>query len=91
MIYLDFPLEEAIKQYVGSGGKIQDLIEPVSSSKYTRLISEQFDGFHPALVAQNLIAKSIWEKLEKDYPEALGPVNPKNEEIARLFKKQGGH
>jgi hypothetical protein len=33
----------------------------------------------------------VWEYLSKNHPEVLGTENPKNEEIERLFKNQGGH
>lgn len=31
MIYMEFPLEEAIRRHVAKGGKVKDLIEPVST------------------------------------------------------------
>lgn len=37
------------------------------------------------------MAKLVWEFLSKNHPEVLGPVNPKNGEIERLFNNQGGH
>jgi hypothetical protein len=33
----------------------------------------------------------IWEFLEQNYPEMLGPVNPYNANITALFGNQGGY
>jgi acyloxyacyl hydrolase len=69
-----------IDNYVAKGGgrKASDLIEPI-------------DGFHPSQAGNMLMAGSIFEWLEQNHPEALGPINPHNKEIAALFGEQGGH
>ena len=41
--------------------------------------------------AQSMIADSIWEYIESQYPHVLGPVNARNELIEALFQNQGGH
>ena len=53
-------------------GSFSDLIEPT-------------DGFHPSQTGNALLAKKIWEWLEAEHPDALGPVNPYNNEIDVLF------
>jgi len=57
---------------------VQELIEPI-------------DGFHPSQLTNALIAKIVWEKLEKEHPDFLGPVNPHNAEIQAIFGNQGGY
>ena len=65
------------RQYAAGGGDPMDLIEPS-------------DGFHPDQLLQAIIAEQLWLHLEREHPDALGPVNPHNAEIQRLFGDQGG-
>jgi len=51
---------------------------------------EPSDGFHPSQLANALLAEQLWQHLEAHYPQALGPTNPHNAEIERLFGAQGG-
>jgi len=37
------------------------------------------------------LADKIWEHLEAEKPEWLGPVNPNNDLITQLFGDQGGY
>ena len=37
------------------------------------------------------IAKVVWEELEEKVPHFLGPKNPVNDEIEKLFGDQGGY
>ena len=67
-----------IAAYVAKGGKATDLFEPV-------------DGFHPSQAGNMLLASSLWDWFEENHPEALGDVNPHNDEITRIFGDQGGH
>ena len=67
-----------IADYVATGGKATDLIEPV-------------DGFHPSQAGNMYLASSLWSWFEKEHPEALGAVNPHNAEITSIFGDQGGH
>ena len=76
--YMPNPFEKVIQEWVAKGGQIWQLIEPV-------------DSLHPTQVAQNLIAKSFWQYLEENIPHVLGPTNPKNPDIRKLFGDQGGH
>ena len=67
-----------IADYVAGGGEAADLIEPI-------------DGFHPSQAGNQYLASALWDFLLENHPEALGPINPHNEEIARRFGDQGGH
>lgn len=78
MLYHDFPLNSIVQDYIKSGGKPKDLVEP-------------FDGFHPSQIGQSLIAKGLYEWLEKEHSDVLGPINPHNELIEKLFGEQGGY
>ncbi len=49
------------------------------------------DSLHPTQAAQPLIARALWDQLEREMPHVLGPVNPRNAEIRELFGDQGGH
>lgn len=56
----------------------------LSSSSHT----EPTDGFHPSQTGNALFAQKFFEWLDANHPEALGPVNPHNDEIAALFPNQ---
>ena len=76
--YMPNPFQEVINDWVASGGKVWQLIEPV-------------DSLHPTQVTQKMIAKSIWSFLEGNMPHVLGPINDRNDQIEELFGGQGGH
>ena len=76
--YVENPFQAVLDQWVADGGEIHELIEPV-------------DSLHPTQAAQALITENIWRHLETNLPWVLGPVNPNNEIIDRLFGDQGGH
>jgi len=61
--------------YAAAGYPLSNLIEPS-------------DGFHPSQAGNALFAQKFFEWLETEHPEALGPVNPHNDEIAALFPDQ---
>jgi acyloxyacyl hydrolase len=67
-----------VDEWVTLGGILRDSIEPV-------------DGFHPSQVGQQIMAEWLWTWLEKEHPDALGPVNPHNADIEKLFGDQGGY
>ena len=46
---------------------------------------EKSDGFHPSQAANALFAKEFSLSLKQKLPEALGSVNPYNDEIDALF------
>ena len=76
--YMPNPFQEVINDWVASGGKVWQLIEPV-------------DSLHPTQVTQKMIAKSIWSFLEGNMPHVLGPINDRNDQIEALFGGKGGH
>ena len=79
LIHYDPDWVGLIDEYVATtGGEPSDIIEPA-------------DGFHPNQLGNMLLAEEMWDFLESNYPEALGDVNPHNDEISRRFGDQGGH
>jgi len=46
---------------------------------------EKADGFHPSQAANYIFAQQFFKFLEDEHPEAIGPINPKNDEIDALF------
>ncbi len=46
---------------------------------------EKGDGFHPSQAGNALFAKRFFEWMEKEHPDALGPINPHNAEIDAMF------
>jgi acyloxyacyl hydrolase len=78
MLYHDFPFKEIAEQYRKEGKSLIELIEP-------------FDGFHPSQILQSLMAKYMWEWLEREHPDALESVNVHNHMIEKLFGDQGGY
>ncbi len=78
MLYHEFPLSYMYKKYMEEGGNVVDLIEPM-------------DGFHPSQIGGNLIAQGLYEWLSAEHPDALGPINPNNHIIDKLFGDQGGY
>ena len=78
MAYVDFPLDDVIQKWISMGGQPWQLIEPV-------------DGFHMDQYGHALYADNIWQILEKNHPDWLGPVNPFNDAITKIFGDQGGY
>jgi hypothetical protein len=37
-----------------------------------------------------ILSDVVWEYLEKEFPEAIGPINPFNDDIRMIFGDQGG-
>ncbi len=72
------PFRQVISDWVDKGGEVWQLIEPV-------------DSLHPTQAAQPLIAREFWGVMEREMPEVIGPVNPRNDDIRRLFGDQNGH
>lgn len=67
-----------IQAWIQDGGEVWQLIEAA-------------DGFHPNQIAHRLIADAFWKEMEKANPNLLGPENPKNDKIRKLFGSQGGY
>jgi acyloxyacyl hydrolase len=59
-------------EYKANGGDCTDLIEPV-------------DGFHPSQTGNAMFGQKFWQFLVENHPEAIGPVNPHNDEIDEQF------
>ena len=78
MAYVDFPLDHVFNKWIAMGGEPWQLIEPV-------------DGFHINQYAHALYADVFWEFLEQNHPDWLGPVNPFNDAITKIFGDQGGY
>ena len=62
----------------GQGGNPKDLIELT-------------DGFHPSQLGNAIGTKFFYERMEAELPSWIGPVNPNNAEIDRIFGELGGH
>lgn len=78
-IYFSPKWTDIFDDYLATGQPLSDLIEPA-------------DGFHPSQTGNALFAKYFFNFLEKEHPEALGPVNPHNDEIdAMFFSGMKGH
>ena len=76
--YKKIPLDlDYDENYVKKGGAASDIIEPS-------------DGFHPSQLGNELLGELLWNHLEQDFPEAIGEVNPYNDEIRKRFGDQGG-
>ena len=58
---------------------------------FPRPALQPVDGFHPSQTGNYLLAYELWQDLLANRPSWLGPVNPHNAEIARIFGAQGGY
>ncbi len=76
--FVENPFKAVISDWTRAGGHLWQLLEPV-------------DGLHPTQAAQSLISEELWHSMENQLPHVLGPINPRNEDIKRLFGEQGGH
>jgi len=74
MAYLGNFLKSNLEAWVKSGGEARDMFEVV-------------DGGHPSQLAHELDAAAIWNALETKYPQAIGPINPNNPLIQKMFKQ----
>ena len=69
---------KVLAKWESNGGEAWQLIEPI-------------DGFHINQNANALIADEIWAILEEQRGNWLGPINPFNDEIIKIFGNQNGH
>lgn len=76
--YIDFPFDEVIQRWIAQGGEPWQLIESV-------------DGFHINQYGHALVSDVLWAWLEKEKPQWLPSINPRNADIERVFKDQGGY
>ena len=77
IVYLDFPFEQVIQEWVAQGGEPWQLVESV-------------DGFHINQYGHATVSDVIWKWLQKERPQWIPPLNPHNADIVRVFKDQGG-
>jgi len=78
LTFFDIPFKEVIAKWEQQGGEAWQLIEAV-------------DGFHPNQQSGNLLSDYMWGIYETTYPHLIGPLNPHNAEIEKLFGDQGGY
>ena len=79
LTFLEYPLsEDTVRAWEAEGRDGKDLFEAVG-------------GGHPSTNSQILMAEALWAELEANHTGVLGPVNPNNDEIERLFGDQGGY
>ena len=77
--YVDYPINRTtVAQWAAAGKNPAELFEAVG-------------GGHPSQTSHALTAAAVWEALEARAPAALGPVNPNNAEIAKVYGDQGGY
>lgn len=76
--YNDNPINKAINDWTAQGKQPWELLEPV-------------DGFHSNQRGNAEIARVVWEELLQKWPEAIGKVNPYNDQIRQMFGDQGGY
>lgn len=76
--YLDFPFDQAIAEWVAQGGEPWQLIESV-------------DGFHINQYGHGVTSDILWKWLQDNKPHWLPPLNPRNADIERVFRDQGGY
>lgn len=77
--YVDYPINRTtVAQWAAAGKNPAELFEAVG-------------GGHPSQTSHALTAAAVWAALEARAPAALGPVNPNNAEIAKVYGDQGGY
>jgi acyloxyacyl hydrolase len=76
--YLDFPFDQAIKEWEAQGGEAWQLIESV-------------DGFHINQYGHAVTSDIFWSWIQTNKPHWLPSLNPHNADIERVFKDQGGY
>ena len=77
-VYLNFPFDQAIQEWVDQGGQPWQIIESV-------------DGFHINQYGHGVVSDVLWAWLQKEKPQWLPALNPHNADIERVFKDQGGY
>jgi len=76
--YMEHPSKYVLPAWMAKGNPAKHLFEPD-------------DGAHPSQTANVLWADFIWNYMEKNWPEIIGPVNPFNAQIEKMFGNQGGY
>eukprot|EP00698_Gefionella_okellyi_P023495 TRINITY_DN8044_c0_g1_i1.p1 TRINITY_DN8044_c0_g1~~TRINITY_DN8044_c0_g1_i1.p1 ORF type:complete len:587 (+),score=106.89 TRINITY_DN8044_c0_g1_i1:57-1817(+) len=67
-----------INSWVASGGEAWQMLEWIG-------------GGHPSQLNHEMDVEALWNAILEVAPEALGPVNPHNADIEKLFGDQGGY
>jgi hypothetical protein len=72
--FIYYPVDwlQLFATYVKSGQPPQNLIE-------------KGDGFHPSQAGNAMFAVDFFKWMETNHPEALGPINPHNADIDKMF------
>lgn len=70
--FYEFPAAEIIERRIEEGGDPKDLIE-------------RCDGFHPNGLFHSYLSDWIWDKLQTEHLDWIGPRNPHNDEIIARF------
>lgn len=78
--YIGSWFKESVKFWDENGGR--------DTSEY---LFQPIDGGHPGQLHQHIKAQKVFEYIENRYPNSIGPINPFNTDIERIFKDQGGH
>ncbi|XP_021349956.1 acyloxyacyl hydrolase-like [Mizuhopecten yessoensis] len=78
LAYVENPIFQVVEYWKKLGRPLWELIEPV-------------DGFHTNQLGQALTGQVLWQNLETEYPDAIGPINPFNTKIKTIFGDQGGY
>jgi len=76
--FIECPDKQVIQSWLNAGRDGRDLYEAVG-------------GAHPSQTQGILWNRAIWNTLLQHYPQVVGPVNPHNAEIARIFGNQHGY
>jgi acyloxyacyl hydrolase len=72
LVYYDFPAMEILERKVMEGGDPKDMIE-------------RCDGFHPNGEFHSDLGDWLWNKIQTQHPEWVGPKNPFNDQIRKMF------
>ncbi|XP_021349961.1 acyloxyacyl hydrolase-like isoform X2 [Mizuhopecten yessoensis] len=78
LAYLENPVFKVFEHWRNLGRPLWELLEPV-------------DGFHTNQLGQALTGQVLWQILETEYPDAIGPINPFNNKIKAIFGDQEGY
>lgn len=60
------------------------ILENLPADKEPWQIIEAVDGFHPNLTGNKILAELMWEKINNEHPEWIGPRNPYNSLLEQM-------
>ena len=89
-VYVDISANETFKnfKYIYYTGEYLEMFASYGKAMGVAALPnliEKGDGFHPSQAANALFAKDFFAWMEKNHPDALGPINPHNGEIDAMF------